>query len=285
MCKFSIITVCLNAEKEIEDTIASILNQTCSDFEYLIKDGLSRDRTLQIAESYIPAFRERSIPFRIISQRDDGIYDAMNQANREARGDWLVYMNAGDCFAGDSVLERVDGSGCLEDADVAYGDRILRDGKLYRHQKAYSMEEIRTKLPFCHQSAFTRRELLDEYAYSLEYRICSDYRLYLQMYRDGKRFVYFPETIAIYDTHGVSSDWKLNHRERIRILEETPPRDEEAIRKLKRVLKKKCRAEFMHQHLWKHIPKAIRRKRRSRIDQKAGWKTGEEMFGRKKETP
>ena len=79
MKRFSIITVCLNVEGQISDTIASVLSQTCMDFEYIIKDGVSKDGTVSIAQSFAPAFAERGIPYRVISQPDKGVYDAMNQ--------------------------------------------------------------------------------------------------------------------------------------------------------------------------------------------------------------
>ena len=85
MIKFTIITICFNCEAEIHDTIQSVLSQTCMDYEYLIKDGASKDGTVGIAESHIPTFAEKKIPYRIISQEDTGIYDAMNCATRAAQ--------------------------------------------------------------------------------------------------------------------------------------------------------------------------------------------------------
>ncbi|MGN0715103.1 MAG: glycosyltransferase family 2 protein [Anaerovoracaceae bacterium] len=285
MIKYTIITICLNMEEEIGNTITSVLNQTCTDYEYLIKDGLSQDRTVDIAESFAPAFAEKDIPFRIISGPDSGIYDAMNRAVREAQGEWVIFMNAGDRFADKTVLEKVDKSGCLEEADIVYGDRILQNQKWFCYQKAYPLEKIRFGLPFCHQSTFTRKELFDHNVYSLKYRICSAFHFYLQLYREGKKFVYFPAAISIFDTNGVSSNWKQNYQDKIQILEDMPVRDEEAIQRLKETLSQKYRQEFMHQHLWKYVPEKLRMKRRERMRKKAGWKTEEEFFGAKKENP
>ena len=122
--KISIITVCLNAETVIRKTIDSVLNQTFSDFEYVIKDGGSKDRTLSIAQSYESAFHDKGIDFRITSCADTGPYDAMNQATCEAQGEWVLYMNAGDMFASSDVLRMAEQSGKLETADIVYGDRI-----------------------------------------------------------------------------------------------------------------------------------------------------------------
>lgn len=285
MCKFSVITVCLNAESEIEQTIRSVLNQTYPDFEYLIKDGGSQDGTVSIAQSFAPAFAQRGIPYRVLSRRDSGVYDAMNQAACEARGEWINYMNAGDWFADGSVLERTAQSGLLETADVVYGDRILRNGDLFRYEKAYALEEFRFRLPFGHQSSFTRGELLRALPFSLKYRLCSDYHFFLQLYREGRRFACMPMAVAVYDIHGISSDWKKNHLDRLRILEEMPVRDDEAIRRLRARLKKKERQEWLYRHFFRYIPSQLRQKRRARMNAGAGWKTAEEMFPLGKDRP
>lgn len=289
MIKFSIITICLNIEAEIGNTIASVINQSCTDYEYLIKDGVSSDGTVGVAESFAQAFAEKGISYRIISQSDSGIYDAMNQAVREAQGEWVIFMNAGDCFANSSVLDRVNKSGCLKDADIVYGDRILRNKKLFRYQNAYALEDIRYKMPFCHQSALTKRELLQNNPYSLQYRICSDHRFYLQMYLEKKKFVYFPEAVSIYDVNGLSSNFEMTLKDVIRILEDMPIRDEEAIQKVKNDLEFRRKNENQemrtHPHLRRLIPEVLRKKRWEFKDRKAGWKTEKELFGKKKDKP
>ena len=285
MIQFSIITVCLNAENCIRETIQSVLNQTTSNFEYIIKDGVSSDETVNIAQSFSPAFAEKGISYRILSQKDSGIYDAMNQAVSEVRGQWVIFMNAGDWFASDSVLERVGTSGCLQGADVVYGDRILHNHNLFRYLKARALEDIRFGLPFGHQSAFTSVKLFENNQYSLRYRICADHEFYLRMYMEGKKFVYFPDAISIYDINGLSANKKLGSKDALQILEDMPVRDEEAIRREKEKRSRKQRQEFMHQHLWRFIPKPLREKRRERMYRKAGWKTEEEFFGTKKDNP
>lgn len=284
--KFTIITICLNIEDQIGDTIASVLNQTCTEYEYLIKDGVSRDRTVSIAESFAPAFAEKGIPFRVISQPDKGIYDAMNQAICEAQGEWILLMNAGDRFADKTILSRLEQSGCLGNADVVYGDRILQNGKLFCYQKAGDLKNIWFSLPFGHQSTLTSRELFQNNLYSLQFKICGDHQFYLRMYLEGKRFVYYPEAISIFDINGISANWEPALQETIRILEEMPVRNEDAIQQLKHKLetktKKKKRTEFIHRYLWRFVPQKLRMKMRERKIRRAGWKTEEEFFGKKK---
>lgn len=276
---FTVITVCMNTEDVIRRTIQSVLEQDCTNFEYLIKDGGSRDRTLEIAESYRVEFEKRGIPYRIVSRPDAGVYDAMNQAVEESRGQWLIFMNAADCFAGSTVLTQVENSGLLEQSDIVYGDEIVSDLNLYRYKKARSLEEMRFQMIFRHQSVFTNRTLLEENPYSLNYRICSDYRFYLLMYVQGKRFSYFPIPICIFSTGGISSQRLALQTEQLRMYEEMPVRDEEAIF----VQKKRLAWAVKQEAYWKNclrkmVPMRFRQMRAARIKKKAGWKTAEEFF-------
>ena len=279
MHKFTVITICLNAGKEIGDTIASVLRQTCTDFEYIIKDGISKDDTVRVAESFAPAFSEKGISYRILSQEDCGIYDAMNQATREAQGEWVIYMNAGDQFADKTVLEQLIKSGCLENADVVYGDRILKNRNLYCYWKAYSLDRFGEGLPFGHQSVFARREVLGTSPYSLKYRICSDYHCFLQMYCDKRRFIYIPIVISIYDVNGISSNQKAKFEDIIQILKDMPNPDKEAIQKKEKEYRKYKLEQWLHRHLFQYIPQEYRTKRRMKKKKESGWKTAEEMFG------
>lgn len=283
MIQFSIITICLNAENCIRETILSVLNQTTSNFEYIIKDGISTDETVNIAQSFSTAFAERGIAFRIIAQKDAGIYDAMNQAIQEAQGEWILFMNAGDKIANGTILAQVEKNPCMREADIVYGDNIQQNKEWFRYSKAQNLEQFRLGLPFSHQSVFTRRALFAEKKYSTEYTITGDYCFYLQCYQEEKRFCYIPMAISIYDVNGISSNWKRTYLERLQIQESMPVRDEEAIRRLKETISKKYRQEFMHQHLWRFIPKPLREKRRKWMNRKAGWKTEEEFFGTKKD--
>ena len=99
--KFSIITVTYNAEKVLEDTIQSVISQTYHHVEYIIVDGASKDGTLSIIDRY------RSRIHTVISEPDKGLYDAMNKAISLAGGDYLCFLNAGDCFHEDDTLQQI----------------------------------------------------------------------------------------------------------------------------------------------------------------------------------
>lgn len=279
---FSILTVCLNAEKEIKGTIQSVFEQDFDDYEYLIQDGASSDQTVKIVESFAPAFAEKGITFRVISEKDRGIYDAMNRVAKKAQGKWLLYMNAGDYFVDGTVLNSVSRNEALETADIVYGDEILRNNDRYMYKKARPIETIRFGMPFRHQSTFNRKELFADTSYSLKYRIGSDYLFYLQMYLKGKKFVYIPMAISIYEVNGISSDTKALLQERLEIYEDMPKRDEEAIQKVQEWLENEERVQkrkkFMYEHLWKFTPKILRQIRRRFLKEKTGWKTEKEFF-------
>ena len=280
MERFSIITVCLNAQEQIGDTIVSVLSQTCMDFEYIIKDGISKDGTVSIAQSFAPAFAERGIPYRVITRPDKGIYDAMNQAAQEAQGEWVLYMNAGDLFADKYVLEMVEKSGKLETADIVYGDAIdRRDEDGYFYRKAYPLERMRDRLPFCHQSVFARKSLYDQLAYTLCYRLCSDYLFFYHWYQEGKTFSYLPIAISIYDRHGVSSNGRAVAQELLKIHEDMPVRDEETIQMLKKEVAGYNKKPSASRRIWERlVPPQIRKKRRMYILRKKGWITAEEFL-------
>ena len=121
--KVSIITVVRNAVGKIEPTVRSVLSQDYGNVEYIVIDGGSTDGTVDIINRY----RDRMASF--VSERDEGIYDALNKGVMQATGDWIGIMNAGDVFAADDVLSRIFGSSennlCC---DVIYGDSISVNG-------------------------------------------------------------------------------------------------------------------------------------------------------------
>ena len=120
--KLSIITVAYNAFAPLQETAENILAQTFTDYEYLVIDGGSSDGTADYLEKLAFRFNGRSIPFHFVSEPDHGIYDAMNKGSRMAKGDWILFLNAGDLFAASDVLEKIFEQS--SDAGVIYGDTL-----------------------------------------------------------------------------------------------------------------------------------------------------------------
>ena len=263
--RITVITVCLNAETVIQKTIDSVLNQTFSNFEYIIKDGGSKDRTLSIAQSYESAFHDKGIFFRITSFSDTGPYDAMNQAVLHSRGEWVLFMNTGDWFADENVLSKIEKSGALSLSDVVYGDVIQENGQLFLYSKAAEIKNVLMEMPFCHQSSLVRAKLLREHPFSTRYKICGDQRFFLKMYLDKKRFSHLPFAVAVYDVDGLSSDRKQLLQEKIDILQEFGLANNERIQ----LLKKRERRRMMNQYIKRFLPMRIQ----NYLRKKNGWKT------------
>lgn len=170
---FSIITVTWNAAAVITPTLASVQRQSSSDYEMLIIDGASTDDTLSIVgQSSIASLR-------MFSEPDKGLYDAMNKGIAQARGRYLIFLNAGDAFADDTVLARLARltSG---DPGVIYGQTQLVDdnrnvvGK--RHltaPKRLTANSFLNGMVVCHQAFVARRDLVPQY--DLQYRLSGDY--------------------------------------------------------------------------------------------------------------
>lgn len=203
MKKITVVTVCYNAENTIKDTIESIISQNYNDYEYLLIDGKSTDKTYEIIKSYEKKFKEKKITYRHISEKDNGIFDAMNKAAMLSDGKWIIYMNADDTFCASDVLSKLDGY-LLDDYDVVYGNtmRINSNGKEYSEAKDF--EVIYKNMPFCHQSCLTKTSVMREYKFDLNYRV-ADYHFFLRLALDKKKFEKVPVMIANYSTEGYSN--------------------------------------------------------------------------------
>ena len=203
--KLSIITVCRNAEKTIQNTIESIVSQSYTDFEYIVIDGKSTDSTYEIIKTYDSKFHNKGIRYIHISEKDNGIFDAMNKGITKASGEWINFMNADDTFHDKEVLESVfGGNNDYTSIDVIYGDtvRIDKTGKVLG--KGRNIDSIKLNMPFCHQSSFTRSNLMKKKGFDLNYQV-SDYNFFLRVYIEGCRFYYIERIITDYSLEGYSN--------------------------------------------------------------------------------
>ncbi|MBS7373667.1 MAG: glycosyltransferase, partial [Muribaculaceae bacterium] len=155
---FSIITVTWNAAKVIPPTLKSVKAQSCTDYEYLVVDGASTDQTLQLVN-------EAGIAgTRIVSERDNGLYDAMNKAIRLAKGKYLIWMNAGDAFADADSLARL-ADAAKSNPGVIYGQTQVVNAERQvvgmRHLTApaqLSADDFKHGMLVCHQAFVARRD-------------------------------------------------------------------------------------------------------------------------------
>lgn len=172
--KISIVTVCYNAEKIIENTILSVLGQTYQNIEYILVDGKSEDRTLQIIKKYSGDRR-----IRYVSELDEGIYDAMNKGGCMATGDYIQFLNAGDLLVNAKVVEEVVAQIKEENYDIVYGDIVycFPDGsKSKRVYGQFCSSWFYYLLGDCinHQAIFARRKCIQENGFDTSYKICAD---------------------------------------------------------------------------------------------------------------
>ena len=195
----SVITVCFNNADGLEETIQSVLRQTYSEIEFLIIDGGSTDRTSEILEKY------RDSLDVVISEPDQGIYDAMNKGVQKAKGEWLIFMNSGDRFYSDSSISEVFATNSYSGFAVVYGDWEVRysSGKK-RQVNAGSATHLWKGSQFCHQAAFISSRTHKQFLYNLNNPIAADFEFFYGLYLNGSRFKKTKVRIATIAAGGVS---------------------------------------------------------------------------------
>lgn len=200
MNKISIITISYNSCDVIEETLKSVTSQDYPLIEYIIIDGGSDDGTLEIIDKYSDKISV------LVSEHDNGIYDAMNKGIMRATGDWINFMNCGDTFSDTHVLSSVFiDNMILDNSKVIYGDCNLRKGHNLTQFKAVPLKKIHKCMPFCHQSCFVRRAFIKPF--NLSYKIAADFDFFYHLYyEEGESvFQYVPVVVANYEaSEGVS---------------------------------------------------------------------------------
>ena len=170
----SIVTVCYNSERTIEKTLQCVLGQTYSNYEYVIIDGKSADRTIEIIESYIDKFDGR---LKYISEKDTGIYNAMNKGIKRCRGDIIGILNSDDYYS-KNTLELVAKKYAEEKYPllIINGDMERIDGKgnvVCRYR--FSEEQVKNKCCFGHPSMFAAKAVYDKIGlYDETYKLAAD---------------------------------------------------------------------------------------------------------------
>ncbi len=204
---FSIIVVAYNAAPHIRKTIESVLSQSFTDFEIVVKDAASTDGTL----AEIP----EDSRIRVYSERDGGIYDGMNAAIRYARGKYFLFLNCGDFLASSDVLSGIYeiAKDKNEEKTVIYGD-YTRNGVLFKSPSRLTPFYL-YRTPLCHQTVFFGRGVFERYeGYDTSYKIFADYNLTLLTFFGGFEYIYAPVTVSDYMGGGVSESPKQKERKK-----------------------------------------------------------------------
>lgn len=218
--KFSVITVCYNAQATLEDTIQSVIAQTYHHVEYIIVDGASKDRTLSIINRY----RDRITT--VVSEPDKGLYDAMNKGLRLATGDYVCFLNAGDSFHEDDTLQQMVHTlrELTELPDVLYGETALVDaeGHFVRMRRLQAPEHLtwhsfRQGMLVCHQAFFAKRTLAEPY--DLRYLFSADFDWCIRIMKKSKVLHNTHLTLIDYLEEGMTTrNHKASLHERFRIM-------------------------------------------------------------------
>lgn len=216
---FSIVTVCYNSEKTIEKTIQSVLNQGFKDYEYIIIDGKSNDNTLKIIQKYIDLFNGR---LHILSEKDNGIYDAMNKGIKLSKGTLIGFLNSDDCYEKD-ILKNIYNK-YSEDDEYIYGNTNMiysfqnkEIKKLKYSEEFIEISSLKKGIPFCHQSGFTKRDIFEKIGlYKHEYKIGADWDFIIRCYNNGIKFKKYNLTICSFSKDGISARPHIVERHKIR---------------------------------------------------------------------
>lgn len=228
--KVSLITVTYNRAATLKDTIDSVLNQSYDNIEYIIKDGGSTDGTNDLIRKYEPKFGERLV---WVSEKDEGIYDAINKGISLATGDIIGIINSDDYYHSNTIIEEIVNEFKNNEVDAVFGDVVyVKPNNIHKIVRYYSsrfftLNKTRFGLMPPHPSFFTYRHYFKEYGgYKTDYKIAADYDLMARfLYVHKMRYKYMPKAFLTMrtggtSTHGVQNVIIRNNKEIIRACKE-----------------------------------------------------------------
>ena len=204
--KFSIITVCLNSESTIRESLESLRSQNYELIEYIVIDGASSDKTIDILEEY-----KNSIDI-LVSEKDDGLYDALNKGINLSTGDIVGILHSDDIFAHEDVLINIASQMNESKADICFSDMVIEDGKSgktirYYTAKYFNSFILKTGWMPAHPSTFIKRSIFKKFGlYSLDYKIASDFDFFLRIFKSRDiKWSYLNELTVKMKTGGASN--------------------------------------------------------------------------------
>ena len=195
--RFSIITPSFNSEKTIQDTIASIDSQNFKSFEHIVIDGLSTDKTMDVLNS------QPSTNRIVLSEKDNGIYDAMNKGIKIASGEIVGILNSDDMYIDEHVLAQIDRNFAKQDVDMIYADLIFFDESMSKvKRKWYSEKFLKGSFKYGwhppHPTLFIKKDAYEKYGFfNLNYSIASDFDLMLRFFETTNLSSYYLKKFII----------------------------------------------------------------------------------------
>lgn len=211
--KISIITVCYNSEKTIEETIQSVLQQDCPDIEYIVLDGKSIDKTLEIVNKY------KSKISKIISERDNGMYFAINKGIKIASGEVVGLLHSDDLLASNKILSKIANEFILKKVDCVYGDLVYVNKndaeKVFRYwqSKEYYDGIFKTGWMPPHPTFYVKKNIFEKYGYyRTDFKTAADYELMLRFLHKFKISVSYLNEVIVKMRVGGKSNMNLRNR-------------------------------------------------------------------------
>ena len=203
--KISIVTVTYNDVANLRKTVESVISQQYWIKELVIINGGATDGT----HEYLMKYKNQIDVW--ISESDKGIYDAMNKGSRKATGEWIIFLNSGDVFSNDNVLENVFSADIPKEVDVIYGDTVYSYGKeeYKEFRKSKKLRNFWKGMVTSHQSFFIRKRIMDYRQFDTRYKIASDFNQLYTFLMDGGLFVYKKLYISRVDTTGISNNKRM----------------------------------------------------------------------------
>lgn len=208
--KVSIITVCYNSEKTIEKTIKSILSQSYKNYEYIIIDGSSTDKTLEIIKNYEKYFTRN---FMYISEKDQGIYDAMNKGIKKASGDIIAILNSDDYYLPDTLKEVVkefeNSKEKIVSGKVELVDKNEKIVKILKNNYSY-LKNIKKRMVINHPATFVKKEVYEkEGIFDINYKIAGDYEFLSRVIVAGYKIKFLDKVLVKMLNEGISNNTKF----------------------------------------------------------------------------
>ena len=238
MTKFSIITITYNAEAFLPRTVESVLSQHYRDIEHIIIDGASTDSTISVAQDYMQRSyaAQNGHEVRIVSEPDNGLYDAMNKGLRQASGDYICFLNAGDFFPNANVLDTIvsrslTGKSRQQLPAVIYGntDIVDNDGNFLRHRRLapprnLTWRSFRKGMLVCHQAFYARLDIARTVPYDTRYRYSADVDWCIRVMKEAERMgvglAYVDSVVVNYTQEGQTTKHHRDSlKERYRVMQ------------------------------------------------------------------
>lgn len=209
---FSVIVVSLNTKLDLIKTLNSIKKQKYQNYEIVIVDGKSEDGSIEEIK------KRKNKKTKIIIEKDNGIYDAMNKGVKNANGKWIIFLNSGDIFYNSNILEKIY-TKKLNKYDVLFGDTSVKTKFMNYKLQSKNFSKDTILMPFCHQSTIVKNQILKRYNFSRKYNISSDFNFFLKIFHKKHSFYKLDFIISRITSNGISDSNRTEvYNENIKII-------------------------------------------------------------------